>query len=148
MINLAHSFDRKAIRLLRRAERIVRALPDSAAKSGVLRCHEVARAVGQVLELPVQDGQYGMVEHSWLWVLGAPKDIQRSNYLGAAVLLDVYTCGRLPQVQLVDMWALLPESRSYKWDLVGESRSDIRDDVVKKLVRAARRSLRPRKVHR
>lgn len=67
-----------------------------------IRCHELARAVGLALAVErsgdpniVVDGVFGAVDHSWL-VLDPYGD-------GAsAMILDVYTVGRLPMVQLVD----------------------------------------------
>jgi hypothetical protein len=64
----------------------------------VFRCHEIARAVGQVLKLPVQDGWYGAIEHSWLWI---PQEGPSSYGFEYDAILDVYAVGRLPMVQLV-----------------------------------------------
>lgn len=81
-----------------------------------IRCHELARAVGRILELPVVDGAYGACDHSWLTV--------RSD-----LALDVYVPARLPQVQLCPFWLGAPATyRS------GEPRTDIREDVVDELV--------------
>lgn len=63
-----------------------------------VRCHELVRAVGELLELPaerVADGYCGLTEHSWLW-MG-----KRERYKPPPNILDVYAVGRLPQVQLV-----------------------------------------------
>lgn len=101
-----------------------------------LRCHELARAVGQVLDLPVQDGSYGFVEHSWLWT--RPVDNQQltslRRRLGFPNVLDVYSVGALPVVRLVDGgctalphigWAYRP----------GDPRTDVDQAVVDALVR-------------
>jgi hypothetical protein len=113
--------------LLRRAEALVASLPDEATP-GEVRCHELARAVGRVLGLPVQDGRYGMVEHSWLWT-EEPRGRQPN-------VIDVYAVGRLPMVQLVDMGHFLPENRSY---VPGPERDDVRGDVVDLLVESMSR---------
>lgn len=54
-----------------------------------------ARFVGARLDLVVQDGYFGFVEHSWLWTGPQPQLIwQIPN------ILDTYVPGALPQVQL------------------------------------------------
>lgn len=84
-----------------------------------VRCHELARAVGRVLGLPVQDGNYTCVAHSWLLVPdarrprksqldpgGTPGVIGETPRQAAyfySWILDVYAVGRLPMVQLVDI---------------------------------------------
>jgi hypothetical protein len=94
----------------------------------LLRCHELARAVGRVLGLPFQDGQYGFVDHSWLWT--APLQKERSEYkfrFGFPNILDVYSVGSLPMVRLVDCsvtafphvgWAYRPTDEREDIDLV------------------------------
>ena len=69
-----------------------------------VRCHELARAVGVVLDLQHEDGKFGFVEHTWLWTspLGEIAPWHLPN------ILDVYVPGSLPQVQLVHMKAGLP----------------------------------------
>ena len=98
------------------------------------RCHEVARAVGQVLDLPVQDGWYGAVDHSWLWVHAGA-----DPYGFGGAILDVYCVGRLPMVQLVTRdrqhghyaaGGLVPSL--YR---EGPVRTDIRLDVVKAMIK-------------
>lgn len=108
-----------------------------------VRCHELARAVGEVLELPpkcVQDGYYGFVEHSWLWV-PAPPGVTLTKRLGWPHILDVYAVGQLPQVRLLDCGstALPHVGWSYRPD---SPRTDIDENVVKSLVRAMRQPLR------
>lgn len=73
----------------------------------VIRCHELARAVGRVLELTHEDGRFGFVEHTWLWT--RPRDSE--EFVAPWVLpniLDVYVPGSMPQVQLVHMATGLP----------------------------------------
>lgn len=85
-----------------------------------LRCHELARAVGQRLSLRAVDGKCGSVEHSWLMTHGAyPK------------ILDVYVPGAMPQVQLLDPFALLPWGGKY---VPGEQRDDIRRPDIERLL--------------
>lgn len=78
-------FTRDDRELLRQAIEIVSLLPEDSR----LRCHEVARIVGQILKLDVVDGHYGLVQHSWCMT-------------PARFVLDPYCVGRLPMVQLVD----------------------------------------------
>ncbi len=86
-----------------------------------LRCHEVARAVGSFLHLEVVDGKFGNVEHSWLL-------IQRDKNL--PYILDTYSVGRLPTVQLMDPFWGLPHTKWYK---AGAPRKDIRENMVSHL---------------
>jgi hypothetical protein len=105
----------------------------------LLRCHEVARAIAEVMGLSanVQDGWCGHAEHTWIWLFpnGAPPG-QHMPY-GTAIL-DVYAVGQLPPVQLIaldravglhsaggDVASHYRESRS---------RTDIRTDVVERLI--------------
>lgn len=73
---------------LKRVTKMVESV-DEEKLGATVRCHELARAVGTLLKLPVQDGLYRAVSHSWLLTSGGH-------------ILDVYCIGRLPQVQLVD----------------------------------------------
>ena len=102
----------------RRAEAMVHAIPDMED----LRCHEVARAVASMLGLEVQDGKYGMVEHSWILL---PRTAGRS------AILDVYSVGRLPPVQLIHHAGILPHFDSFK---AGDPRDDVRQGTVDRLV--------------
>lgn len=122
------------IELLAYVGSIVDAIPDYPE----LRCHEVARIVHEVLVmnrprlldlLEVQDGQYGMIDHSWIWFLSShvlPSGRRRPLYV-----LEVYACGRLPQVQLVPIATTLPEFVCYK---PGEKRTDLRQNVIDRSV--------------
>jgi len=102
-------------------------LGSSANHTAELRCHEIARAVGAVLELEVVDGHYGRVEHSWLLTpLAWARDSGRPQ-----AILDVYVPGRLPMVALVDPHFALPEAHGYT---PGTLRDDIDRDLVDALV--------------
>lgn len=98
-----------------------------------LRCHELARAIGRVLELPVQDGQYGPVEHSWLWLEEAPFPEHREQQRCWPNILDVYVPGSLPMVQLVytGIGRRLPQVEAYS---MGEARTDIDTECIRKLL--------------
>jgi hypothetical protein len=100
-----------------------------------VRCHELARAVAEFLSLPhacVQDGFYGFVEHSWLWVPGPPES-PVTKRLGWPHILDVYSVGQLPMVRLVagDNTGLPHVGWSYRPD---SPRTDIDQAVVERLV--------------
>jgi len=95
-----------------------------------LRCHELARAVGKVLGLQVQDGFYGFVDHSWLWLRPLGPTVGR---FGFPNILDVYSVGALPLVRLVDAQATsLPHvGWAYR---PANAREDIQQAVVDRLV--------------
>ncbi len=95
---------------------------------GLLRCHEVARAVGRLLDRPVQDGWYGHIDHSWIWL---PEEGRHPT------ILDVLAVAQLPCVQIV--LGIHPAghySAGSGPSLYRESRprTDIRDDVVERLI--------------
>ena len=139
-----------AVHVWMEAVRIVDGLPfeDEA------RCHELARAIGIVLNLPVVDGKYGSMEHSWLLVPRRPSwskivhDItERSAGCRVAdfpserdmsdmfFVLDVYCAARLPQVQLIARHWGFP-STLYK---PGPVRTDINEDKVRAIVALVRK---------
>ncbi len=84
----------------RKARRAVQRMPSYDEHGLELRCHEVARAVARVLELPgefVRDGYYELgCQHSWI-------------VLPSGHVLDVYAVGRLPPVQLVAVVTTIPK---------------------------------------
>ena len=110
--------DEKELNLWVQATRLVEMLPDD--PEGKLRCHELSRAIGQILNLPVQDGEYGIgCEHSWLWT-------PMGN------ILDVHSICRLPQVQLVHThYPTAEQGRLYRG---GPPRTDINQFTVDNLV--------------
>ena len=110
-------FDVEAHGLFRKATRLVHAIPE-----GMWRCHEVARAVLRFMpsRMKVVDGLYAAVDHSWL--VGDAR---------LPIVLDVYSVGQLPMVQLVD--AHTPGGTPYR---PGSYRSDIRRDDIAEMIRA------------
>ena len=111
-----------------KATRLVESFDEK--KFETIRCHELARAVGQRLGLPVQDGHYGFVDHSWLWTRPLGETMGR---VGFPNILDVYSVGQLPMVRLVDgQHTSLPHvGWAYRPD---KDRDDVRTDVVEQLV--------------
>ena len=107
-----------------------------------LRCHELARAVYEMLSvyvmrsdleyLRVVDGVVGMVEHSWIEIATYPGRTQRER-TRRNVILDVYCPGRLPQVQLIDTFCLLKPLYEER-----VRRNDIREDIVTRVVEEMR----------
>jgi hypothetical protein len=94
-----------------------------------VRCHELARAVGSVLGLTVQDGRFGFVEHSWLW-LSNPRPIDGELHpFCLPRILDPYVPGSMPQVQIVDTASGLPARY-----LPAQPRTDVREDVVRRII--------------
>lgn len=125
-------FDQSHVDLFHMATRIVAMLP-TFSDANRLRCHEVARIVCQLLRrcrpemagrIEIHDGRYGIVEHSWLELVG-PKMGQRS-------ILDPYCIGRLPQVQLL-WWnnMKIPDVHQYKSE---SHRDDLHDDLIEEMV--------------
>jgi len=101
-----------------------------------LRCHELACAVAHRLgdeyrdvahngSFVLVDGKYGPIDHSWIEWRTSPSGYRR--------ILDVYSVGRLPMVQLIDAQTLLqhqgvPYVRSEK------KRDDFRAADVERLL--------------
>ena len=99
-----------------------------------VRCHELARAVALLLEIPrqVSDGWYGQVDHTWIWTT------PREAFSPLPNVLDVYTPGRHPQVILIHTSTHLPfEYRR------GARRRDIRKKVISDLVTLMRHAVVP-----
>ena len=111
---------------LKHATSLVALCPGKIARKWV-RCHELARAVGQVLGLEVVDGSYGAMEHSWLLV-------RAGDTPSRLLILDVYVPAALPQVQLRPYWLGAPVM--YR---PGAKRKDVRTKVVEQLVEAMRK---------
>lgn len=117
--------------MLETAAWLVGRLPES----HVIRCHELARAVGRALDLPVQDGSFGVVDHSWLWLPPrasrerAPSD-HDNRYFKWPNILDVYMPGAVPMVQIVYTGMPLPHAKAY---MLGRERDDIDEETVEYL---------------
>jgi hypothetical protein len=96
-------FTKDELSLLEAARALVERVFDR--ESVTVRCHELARAVGELLDLEVADGFYGFVDHSWLWTTPLPKG-QGASYMriGWPNILDVYSVGQLPMVRLVSCY--------------------------------------------
>lgn len=110
--------------MFQRATRVVGVLPDTV-NGQELRCHEVARIVAYVLGVGFVDGRYEIgAEHSWCTFVDSPH------------ILDVYTVGRLPPVQLVAVVPTMPARYT-----PGPRRDDIRELVVERLTKHVHRTL-------
>ena len=111
-------FTSAELTLCGKAKGLVHRVPDA----WEVRCHELARAVGEVLSLEVVDGKFGAVEHSWLSL---------DPVAGHRHILDVYTPGCIPMVTLKDLFWGLPDTRNYA---EGDARDDIDHEMVSKIV--------------
>ena len=97
-----------------------------------IRCHELARAVGRVLDLEVQDGSYGFVDHAWLWTTPLKRKLG-GDRIGFPNILDVYSPGHLPMVRLLlGRETALPHV-GWSYRPAWEPRTDIDWDLVDSL---------------
>ncbi|OPZ31880.1 MAG: hypothetical protein BWY99_02867 [Synergistetes bacterium ADurb.BinA166] len=126
-------FTEREISLLDTVTRIVAKLPEEG-PNGPLRCHEVARVVGRLLGLTVEDGFYGFADHSWLWTEKPDPSKIVTSRVGMPNILDPYCVGSLPVVRLLDgsCTALPHVGWSYR---SGPPRMDIDEDLVDSLIR-------------
>lgn len=113
-------FTARELDCYRRAVQLVDRI-DETVFEGELRCHEVARAVGKILELPHEDGRYIYADHTWL----------RVTCTVSNAILDVYAVGAMPPVQLLDAFPPLRRNGLY---LRKEERTDIRQDIIDTLL--------------
>lgn len=134
-------FTPEALTAFHKTTRLVLAIPLLDGEN-YWRCHELARAVAQMLGCGYADGKFGAVDHSWC-IIGGGRKREEMSLLAALIpsteeyvlnggcdpILDVYAVGSLPQVQLVDRAAVL--RRQY---VRGETRKDIRWKAVEELV--------------
>lgn len=121
-------FSQKEMAVFREAVRIVEMLPETTPDGELIRCHEVARVVGSLLKLPVEDGKYGMHDHSWCWT--APFHATFPRSLNPPKILDPYCVGNLPIVRLLDCASSVPHlGWMYKPALQ-------RDDILHEFVHA------------
>lgn len=111
-------------------------------RSPEIRCHELALAVAPILREEIRginsivwSGHYGAVEHSWLKVSTLDPFTATGRHIAEWHILDVYAVGRMPQVQLVDGTAILPEWKLYK---PAKMREDTDHKLVTELVREMR----------
>lgn len=125
-------FSEEEIRLLEEATMLVGLVEDP---EGAIRCHELARAVGEVLGLEHQDGVFGYVDHTWLWTT-LPRGSSGPGALYTWKLpniLDVYAVGALPMVQLVHVAnGATGHAGAYQQR---SPRSDVNEERVRGLVR-------------
>lgn len=126
-------FSSQELSILKRAEALVAAvparlnLPHIPNDERIVRCHELARAVGRILNLHVVDGRFGIIDHSWL-------EMEYCRH--ARHILDVYVPGALPAVQIVDMTVQYhPMISVYRKK---EPRTDIRNAVIEELLKLMR----------
>lgn len=134
-----HIFTEHERVLLARAKRLVVKVKDPGAidkeSTDIIRCHELARAVGRVLDLRYIDGKFGFRDHTWLTTFRKPGD--------AETILDVYAIGMLPMVILVTTSYMTVETHKlYKPSR--RTRTDIKEDVVDSLVEQMTREFVPR----
>jgi hypothetical protein len=124
-------FSPRELNLLERATSLVALLPD---EPKPVRCHELARAVREVLGLEVQDGHYGFVDHTWLWTSPLNDDCRKfPSRLGFPNVLDVYSAGQLPMVRLVA--CAHPQLPHVGWSYrPGNARTDVDARLVERLV--------------
>ena len=110
-------FTDEALAAWHRACELVAKVPDDFTECD-LRCHELARAVANIVGGTVIDGHFGGIAHSWISLADA--------------LLDPYQPGTLPQCVLIDTHAFLPHARLYE---PGDARDDIEERVVFRLTK-------------
>lgn len=107
---------------------------DESKMEGVVRCHELARAVGRILRLAHEDGMYcpagseGGINHTWLLVPHEGK-----GKIAGHSILDVYSVGRLPQVELLHCGLTVPHHVCF---MPRTERNDIDERMVLRLIQA------------
>lgn len=124
-------FDPYYINVFNMAIKLVeKASNDDKIDDKVIRCHELARAVANVLSghnLQVVDGKLEGIEHTWLAFAGNIGDPNSKH------ILDVYVPGRMPQVQLIHDHFFV--AKQYK---AGHYRHDVDHAIVQKLAERMR----------
>lgn len=123
-----HVFTMREKDLLRRAKMLVDRAPYEAFGEPV-RCHELARAVGRILDLEHEDGRFGFVEHTWLWTERKSTDKFCAPWVIPRIL-DVYVPGAIPQVQLIDTSSGLPA----RYFLSNVFDVEIRENVIEEII--------------
>jgi hypothetical protein len=120
------------------ATMLVPLLPNRSNEYEDIRCHEIARIFANVIssiqgiDLYVQDGCYGFIDHSWLWTSVPGTTIGRVH---CPNILDPYAVGSLPQVRLVDCSASALPHFGAMYQL-GPVRTDIDHAFVDSLTRS------------
>jgi hypothetical protein len=120
-------FTPRELRLHEQAAALVSLVPDEIGGQ-LVRCHELARAIGRTLNLEHEDGRYGFVEHTWLWT--EPRDRKFCVAWSLPNVLDVYVPGTTPQVQLQNMATSLPS----RYFLTNVFDVVIRQEIVEEIV--------------
>jgi hypothetical protein len=120
-------FSVEAVRIFTLASRFIEKIPLTAENRLAIRCHELARATHDVIhqrgfKVTLMDGKYGSIEHSWLMI--EPDK----------VILDVYSCGTLPMVQMHDPRIAGTPGARYCYFQQMYPRTDIDEDMVSELV--------------
>jgi hypothetical protein len=129
-------FSKEEMALYHKACWLVHQIPDDFPQE--IRCHELAQAVGRILDLPYVDGFYGCVNHTWLWTRHPTHEeigfLDRGGWThdNRPRILDVYFPGVIPQVVLIDTFNMLPQWKLYN---SGPYRDDIDNELVERMVR-------------
>lgn len=145
------AFTPRHLALRDEAQRIVALLPDEPLdlpREQLRSCHVVARVVARFTGLPVIDGAYGAMPHSWLGLEPAQPDEPYAETVKRNVwkLLDVYAPGRIPMVQLVECSSvLLPERSGY---IPGPPLDEVSQREVEELVQIVRRRMQEQDAQR
>ena len=100
-------------------------------------CHELARAVGRILDLEVQKGSYGFVDHTWLWTTPLRRELG-GDRIGFPNILDVYSVGQLPMVKLILSRETALPHVGWSYRPAWEPRTDINWDLVAALEKEMR----------
>lgn len=130
-------FTKREIELLGLATIIVELLPETTPDGELVRCHEVARIVGCLLKLPVEDGKYGLHDHSWCWT--GPFHPGYPRTLDPPKILDPYCVGNLPVVRILDSATSVPHlGWMYR---PGQQRDDVLHEFVASEAERIKRSL-------
>lgn len=115
--NPCSQFTSDEIKLWNVARQLVEPIPGEIEGDRVDVMH-LARAVGQIMDRPVQDGFYGGMPHTWLWT-GNPneRDLKYFSVHGwtpATRILDIKVPWTHPNVLLVDSQMSLPDLPFYR----------------------------------
>lgn len=106
-----------------------------------MRCHEIVRAMGRVLNMDVVDGyvgtafeDFGGVQHSWLWTAPFPQtEDPKSLMAWNGNILDPWVQAGVPRAQLIS--GRLEMGNLYIRYRPGKPRTDIRNEEIDELER-------------